>query len=195
MFRHYPGDVGIEVLSAAGRWDDFASLMVPSKPGGAGCVCMAYRNSSLGMPGRIAYMRGLCEGEPGPGVLAFVDGEVAGWCSIAPKVAYRALVNSRTIPHVDDADAWSAVCFVVRTGYRHRGLMHELLAGAVEHARAGGATVIEGYPVEPEGDRVDQTSAYVGTVRLFEAHGFERLLQTTGRSGGKPRWLVRRELA
>jgi hypothetical protein len=35
----------------------------------------------------------------------------------------------------------------------------------------------------------------VGTVRLFEAHGFERVLQTTGRSGGKPRWLVRRELA
>lgn len=54
--------------------------------------------------------------------------------------------------------------------------------------------MIEGYPVEAEGDRVDQTSAYVGTVRLFEPHGFERVLQTTGRTGGKPRWLVRREL-
>jgi GNAT superfamily N-acetyltransferase len=195
LFHHYPGDVGIEVLSAVGRWDDFASLMVPSKPGGGGCVCMAYRNSSLGMPSRIAYMRGLCEGEPGPGVLAFVDGEVAGWCSIAPKATYRALVNSRTIPHVADADAWSAVCFVVRPGFRRRGLMHELLDGAVEHARASGAIVIEGYPVEPENDRVDQTSAYVGTVGLFEAHGFERVLQTAGRRGGKPRWLVRRELA
>lgn len=61
-------------------------------------------------------------------------------------------------------------------------------------ARASGAIVIEGYPVEPGGARVDQTSAYVGTVRLFEAHGFERVLQTTGRRGGKPRWLVRREL-
>jgi hypothetical protein len=73
--------------------------------------------------------------------------------------------------------------------------MHELLAGAVEHARASGAIVIEGYPAEPGGDRVDQTSAYVGTVSLFEAHGFEPALQTAGRSGGKPRWLVRRELA
>jgi GNAT superfamily N-acetyltransferase len=157
-------------------------------------VCMAYRNSSLAMPGRIAHMRGLCDSEPGPGVLAFVDGQVAGWCSIAPKTSYRALVNSRTIPHVDDAAAWSAVCFVVGKGFRRRGLMHDLLDGAVEHARASGATVIEGYPVEIEGDRVDQGSAYVGTVRLFEAHGFERVLQTTGRSGGKPRWLVRREL-
>jgi GNAT superfamily N-acetyltransferase len=195
LFHHYPGGVGIEVLSAVGRWDHFASLMVPSKPGGAGCVCMAYRNSSLGMPGRIAHMHGLCAGEPGPGVLAFVDGEVAGWCSIAPKATYRALVNSRTIPHVDDADAWSAVCFVVRPGFRRRGLMHDLLDGAVEHARGSGASVVEGYPVEADDDRVDQTSAYVGTVRLFEAHGFERVLQTKGRRGGKPRWLVRRVLA
>lgn len=195
LLHRYPGDVEIEVLPAVGRWDHFASLMVASKPGRSGCVCMAYRNSSLAMPGRIAHMRGLCDSEPGPGVLAFVDGEVAGWCSIAPKATYRALVNSRTIPHIDDADAWSAVCFVVRTGFRRKGLMHELLDGAVEHAQANGAIVIEGYPVEPDGDRVDQTGAYVGTVRLFEAHGFRRVLQTKGRSGGKPRWLVRRELA
>jgi GNAT superfamily N-acetyltransferase len=169
--------------------------MVPRKPGGGGCVCVVYRNSSLDMSGRIALMRGLCEREPGPGVLAYVDGEVAGWCSIAPKASYRALVNSRTIPHVDDAEAWSAICFVVRPGFRRRGLMHDLLDGAVEHARAMGATVVEGYPVEPDGGRIDQTSAYVGTVGLFEAHGFERVQRTSGRRGGAQRWLVRRELA
>ena len=120
--RAYPRRMGIEVLPATGRWDDFASFMVPRKPGGRGCVCIAYRNSSLDMPGRIAHMRALCAGEPGPGVLAYVDGEVAGWCSVAPKSTYRALVNSRTIPHVQDEGAWSVVCFVVRPGYRRRGL-------------------------------------------------------------------------
>jgi GNAT superfamily N-acetyltransferase len=184
------GAMAIEVLSAVGRWDHFASLLAQS-----GCVCMAYRNSSLDTLGRLEHMRGLCEREPGPGVLAFVDGEVAAWCSIAPKCTYRALVNSRTIPHVDDAEAWSAVCFRVRSGFRRRGLMHDLLDGAIDHVRASGAFVIEGYPVDPEGDRVDQTAAYVGTVGLFEAHGFERALQTEGRSGGKRRWLVRRRLA
>jgi GNAT superfamily N-acetyltransferase len=187
--------VGIEVLAATGRWDDFQSFMVPRKPGAGGCVCMAYRDARLAMPGRIAHMRALCDGEPGPGVLAYVDGTVAGWCSIAPKSTYRALVNSRTIPHVDDADAWSAVCFVVRAGFRGRGLMHELLDGAVRHARAMGATVIEGYPVDAEGGRVDQVSGYVGTSGLFEAHGFTRVRPTAGRRGGRPRWLVRRELA
>ena len=68
---------------------------------------MAYRNSSLDMPGRIAHMRTLCASEPGPGVLAYVDGKTAGWCSAAPKSTYRALVNSRTIPHLQDEGAWS----------------------------------------------------------------------------------------
>jgi hypothetical protein len=72
--------------------------------------------------------------------------------------------------------------------------MHELLEGAVGHAHAMGATALEGYPVDPGSDRVDQTSGYAGTVPLFEAHGFSRVCQTTGRRDGKPRWLVRREL-
>jgi GNAT superfamily N-acetyltransferase len=127
--------------------------------------------------------------------LAYVDGEVAGWCSVAPKAAHRALVNSRTIPHVDDEGVWSVVCFVVRPGYRRRGLMHDLLDGAVTHAQRMGAPAVEGYPVDTDGDRIDQTSGYVGTVALFEAHGFVRVQQTAGRRGGKPRWLVRRELS
>ena len=155
---------------------------------------MAYRNSSLDMPGRISHMRELCAGEPGPGVLAYVDGETAGWCSVAPKSTYRALVRSRTIPHIQDEDAWSVVCFVVRPGFRRRGLLHQLLEGAIGHAHAMGAAVLEGYPVDPGGERIDQASGYLGTVPLFEAHGFSRVAKTAGQIGGKPRWLVRREL-
>ena len=113
---------------------------------------------------------------------------------MAPKLTYRALVNSRTIRHVEDAGAWSVVCFVVRPGFRHRGLMHQLLEGAVRHAQARGAAVLEGYPVDPGGERIDQTSGYVGTIGLFEAHKFNHVCQTAGRRGGKPRWLVRHEL-
>ena len=169
------------MLPATGQWDDFASFMVPRKPGGGGCVCVVYRNSSLDMPGRIAHIRALCQSAPGPGVLAYVDGDVAGWCSVAPKATYLALVNSRTIPHVQDEDAWSVVCFVVLPGFRRRGLMHHLLDGAVGHAQGMGATTLEGYPVDPGSERIDQTSGYVGTAQLFEAHGFTRVRQTAGR--------------
>ena len=187
--------MGIEVLPATGRWDDFATFMVPRKPGGGGCVCMSYRDARLGMPERIAYMHDECEREPGPGVLAYVDDQVAGWCSVAPKSTYRRLLNSRTIPHLDEErDPWSIVCFVVRAGFRGRGLMHELLDGAVEHARAAGAELVEGYPVDTGGAKVDVISGYVGTVELFEKHGFHRLQETDAHSGGSTRWIMRREL-
>ncbi|MFP3465350.1 GNAT family N-acetyltransferase [Leifsonia sp. SIMBA_070] len=188
--------MSIEVLPATGRWDDFASFMVPRKPGGGGCVCMSYRDSRLDMPGRIEHMRSECSSEPGPGVLVYVEGEVAGWCSVAPKSTYRRLMGSRTIPHLDeDQDPWSIVCFVVRGGFRKRGLMHQLLDGAVAHARAAGAAMVEGYPVDTAGTRVDVISGYVGTVSLFEAHGFERIQQTDAHSGGATRWLMRRYLS
>ena len=155
---------------------------------------MAYRDSRVPNQERPGYMRAECETEPGPGVLVYVDDVVAGWCSIAPRASYRRLLNSRTIPILDDLDAWVAVCFVVRAGYRKHGLMHRLLDGAVQHAAEHGAEVVEGYPVETADGRVDVISGYVGTVAVFERAGFERAAPTEGRSGGRPRWVMRKSL-
>jgi GNAT superfamily N-acetyltransferase len=184
----------IEVMPALGRYDDFFEVVGVKKPGGGGCWCMSYRDSRVSNADRPAYMQRECATAPGPGVLVYVDGEVAGWCSVAPRSTYRRLMNSRTIPFLDERDAWSIVCFVVRAGYRKQGLMHHLLDGAVEHARANGAQVVEGYPAEVGRERVDVISGYVGTTELFELHGFERAAETTAHSGGRERWIMRREL-
>jgi GNAT superfamily N-acetyltransferase len=195
-----PDGATIEVLPAVGRFDDFALVAGVQKPGAGGCWCMSYRDSRLNNLERPLYMADECSREPGPGVLAYVDGDVAGWCSIAPRSSYRRLMNSRTIPFLDDgpvaaADAWVAVCFVVRPKFRHQGLMNVLLQGAVEHARAHGARVVEGYPIESETPgKVDVISGYVGTTRLFERAGFERVVETTAHSGGRVRWVMRREV-
>jgi hypothetical protein len=53
---------------------------------------------------------------------------------------------------------------------------------------------VEGYPVDTGGVRVDVMSGYVGSVQLFEAHGFTRESPTAARSGGSSRWVMRREL-
>ena len=187
-------DPTIEVRPAYGRYADFATVVGTQKAGAGGCWCMAYRDSRVPNEERPKYMQDECATKPGPGVLVYVDDVVAGWCSVAPRASYRRLLNSRTIPILDDRDAWVAVCFVVRSGYRRHGLMHSLLAGAVEHAATSGAEVVEGYPVETGGGRVDVISGYVGTVELFERAGFERAAPTKGRSGGQPRWVMRKPL-
>ncbi len=184
----------IEVRPALGRYDDFAAVVGTQRPDARGCWCMAYRDSRVATLDRPGYMRAECTTGPGPGVLVYVDEVVAGWCSIAPRAGYRRLLRSRTIPILDERETWVAVCFVVRAGYRKHGLMHSLLAGAVRHAAEHGAEVIEGYPVDADGDRVDVISGYVGTVALFEQAGFDRAEPTSGRSGGRPRWVMRKTL-
>lgn len=195
----------VEIRAATGRFDDFATVVGPKTPGTNGCWCMSYRDARLGLEGRIEHMRAECAGEPGPGVLAFVEGEAAGWCSVAPRSTYRRLMNSRTIPRlakdglpgggVDERDPWSVVCFVVRTGFRRQGLMHALLDGAIEHVRAHGGGVMEAYPAENRGERLDVISGYVGTTELFESAGFARVLETTAHAGHRVRWLMRLEVA
>ena len=184
----------IEVRPAYGRFDDFATVVGTQRPDAGGCWCMSYRDSRVSNAERPGYMRTECETEPGPGVLVYVDDEVAGWCSIAPRSSYRRLLHSRTIPILDDADAWRAVCFVVRPGYRKHGLMHVCWPAPSSTPLPTGPRSSRATRSRPAAGRVDVISGYVGTVELFEAAGFERASATTGRSGGRPRWVMRLDL-
>lgn len=86
------------------------------------------------------------------------------------------------------------MCFVVRTGFRRRGVAPALLDGAVSYARSCGAVALESYPVDPGGTRLSGAFAFVGTTGMFESAGFTRVQETAARSGGLPRWIMRREL-
>jgi GNAT superfamily N-acetyltransferase len=130
---------------------------------------------------------------PPPGMLAYIDGQITGWCGFGPRPRLERLVRSRTIPRADDRPVWSIVCFLVRVGYRRRGVAQALLQGAIEFARENGAPALEAYPVDPGGKRIDVVFAYVGTTSMFEKAGFHKVIETTARSAGLPRWLMRFE--
>lgn len=114
-------------------------------------------------------------GVPSPGVLAFLGDEPVGWCAVEQRSHYPVLARSRVVRAAGPADPahWAVTCFVVRMGFRGRGVARTLLRGAIEHAGANGARVIDGYPVDPA-VRPSLTSAekYHGTVTLFESAGF-----------------------
>jgi len=120
---------------------------------------------------------------------------VVGWCNVGPRAAMARLVRSRSIRPVDDLPVWSVVCFVVRAGYRRQGIAEELLHGAVGYAGEHGAPAIEGYPIDPRGNRVNTSDAYVGTTGMFERAGFRRVTRTDATSARLPRWLMRLDLA
>lgn len=166
-----------------------------------GCWCQYWRQSSgdysRGEPG--SGERNLHDqvdaAAPAPGVIAYVDGEPAGWCGFGPRTAMERLVRSRTIPKVDDVPVWSIVCFKVRVGFRRQGVSRALLDGAIGYARDHGAPVVEAYPIDPEGQRLDVAFAYVGFTGVFEAAGFRRVTETAAHSARRTRWLMRLDLA
>lgn len=179
---------------AATDFDDVRTMVGPKRPDANVCWCLAYRvpskeNRALQGPARGERVRQLMEQGP-PGVLAYDGDEVVGWAAVAPR-AETTFARSRTIPRVDDLPVWSVWCIRVRPGYRGRGISHDVLEGAVGFARDRGAPVIEGYPLDNRGEKVDVTMAYVGTRGLFERAGFEHAADTDSVLNGFPRILMR----
>ncbi|MCW2606361.1 MAG: family N-acetyltransferase [Frankiales bacterium] len=189
----------VEVRPATlARFPDVARVLGPRNPSSSVCWCLSHRvdartNRALVGPARGELVRSLCARDTAPGVLAYEQDEVVGWAAVAPR-AELPFARSRTIPVLDDLPVWSLWCVRVRPGHRRKGVAVPLLEGAVEYARQQGAPVVEGYPVDNRGARVDLTMAYVGTLSMFERAGFARAAETSSVSGGFPRVLVRRDL-
>jgi GNAT superfamily N-acetyltransferase len=185
----------IEVVPAGpDRWDDVVTIM--GGPGDVGCWCQAPRGVAVGYgkaePGaRETALRSQLGDEPPAGMLAYVDGDVAGWCGFGVRNRLPRLERSRTIPKVDDKPVWSILCFKVRVGFRRRGVAAALLDGVIDYARRSGAPGVEAYPIDPEGGRVDVSFGYVGVTPMFEKVGFVRVVETSARSDRRPRILMR----
>lgn len=180
-------------LATADRWADVVTLMGGN--GDRGCWCQPWRGQARGYGvsgvNRPAALRAQLEDDPPPGILAYVDGEVAGWVGFGARPRLARLVRSRTIPAIDDRPVWSIICFLIRVGYRRRGVAGALLDAVVDLARESGAPGVEAYPVDPEGSRVDVNFGYVGFTSMFERRGFRRVLETAARSDRRNRWLMR----
>lgn len=177
------------------RWADVATVF--EGDGALGCWCQYWRQSSGayraggGGSGERNLRAQVDAGPPAPGLIAFVDDAPAGWIGFGPRASLERLRRSRTIPAIDDVPVWSIVCFKVSVGFRRQGVARALLDAAVDYARDHGAPAVEAYPIDPEGRRLDVAFSYVGFTGMFEAAGFERIVETGARSAGRPRILMR----
>jgi len=119
-----------------------------------------------------AALRQLVDAGAAPGILAYADGQPAGWCALAPRADYPRLASSRILKPVDERPVWSVTCFFVARPFRRQGLTVELLRAAVAYAGSQGARIVEGYPVEPPAGKVPDTFVYTGLASAFRQAGF-----------------------
>jgi GNAT superfamily N-acetyltransferase len=121
------------------------------------------------------------------GLVAYHDGEPAGWCAVESRTVYPRLASAR-VPWVGrderrtDPDVWAVTCFVTRTGFRRRGVSRALAAAAVPFARKRGARALEGYPiVTATGREYTWGELYVGSYQIFLDAGFAEVSRPTPR--------------
>lgn len=127
------------------------------------------------------------ESDTTSGLVAYLDGEPAGWCAVEPRTAYVRLLYTRVPWSGRDEDksddtVWAVACFVTRTGFRRQGVSYVLARAAVDFARQRGARALEGYPMITEpGVDITWGELHVGSRSIFEAAGFTEVSRPTKR--------------
>ena len=177
-------------------WDDLAAIFGATDYPGR-CQCQRFK-----VPGwfwrdstqeeRTAMLRtqSAC-GDPGAtatsGLAAYLGDEPVGWVAVEPRTAYPKLRTSR-VPwsgrdeDKDDDGIWAVTCFVIRKGYRGRGLTYPLARATIEFARARGARALEAYPmITQPGKEITGGEFHVGARQVFEDAGFEEVSRPTAR--------------
>ena len=177
-------------------WDDLTAIFDTGTDPGR-CQCQRYkvigwiwRDST--QPERTALLRAQTAcGEPDAaatsGLVAYVDGEPAGWAAVEPRTEYPKLRTSR-VPwsgrdeDKDDDGVWAVTCLVVRKGYRGRGLTYPLARATIDFARERGARALEAYPmITHPGKEITWGELHVGARQVFEDAGFEQVSHPTVR--------------
>ena len=191
-------DASITVVPAnEASWDDLHVVLGGVRCHAAQCYCQRFKipNSQwrwVDDEERAQRLReqthcGNSKSRTTSGLVAYLDDEPVGWCSVEPRTAYVKLPTTRmpwTGRNEDktDDEVWAVTCFITRTGYRVRGVSYALACAAVDFARKRGARALEGYAmITVPGKEITWGELHVGSHRIFAAAGFEEVSRPSKR--------------
>ena len=164
------------------KWGDFVSLFGERGACG-GCWCMLWClsrkefESQKGDTNKLAMKTIVAAGEV-PGILVYHNSEAIGWCALAPRSRYPALLRSRILQPVDDQQCWSIACLFIKKPFRKKGVSTELLLAAAVYAKSQGAELLEGYPVEPKVEQqIPAAFVWTGISKAFISAGFREIVR------------------
>jgi GNAT superfamily N-acetyltransferase len=177
-------------------WEDLRAVL-GSRGDPSRCQCQRYKMqpgeswASVGAEELAFRLRAQADcGHPESGatsgLVAYLDGEPAGWCAVEPRTAYPRLLLKTRVPwegraeDKSDESVWAVTCFVTPTGFRRRGVSRALARAAVDFARQRGARALEGYPmITQPGQEVMAVELHVGSRSIFADAGFAEITRPT----------------
>ncbi|MGY5806125.1 GNAT family N-acetyltransferase [Rhizobium sp. LEGMi198b] len=176
----------------ADRWGDFETLFGPS---GAcyGCWCTYLRvptseRKTMDGGAKKKFMQARVSAGPPPGLLGYIGERPVAWTQVGPRSELPQWNSPKTVSRpldpedAEDSSVWAVSCFFMNSRDRGKGYSHRMLSEAVNFAKASGARILEGCPIE----RTMQSKSVglcVGSLRIFEAAGFSEVAK---RKDGRP---------
>jgi GNAT superfamily N-acetyltransferase len=137
---------------------------------------------------RKDFMRARIEAGPPPGILGFSEGKPVAWVQVGPRHDVPQFNTPRTCSRpleereAEDAGVWAVSCFFLSSPLRGKGLSHQMLAAAIDHARAGGARCLDACPIDHT-KQAKSVTLCIGSTAIFDAAGFEMVAR---RKDGRP---------
>jgi len=112
------------------------------------------------------------------GFLAYVDGEVVGWCNAGRRADYVSFQHLAEAVEDPGEPVGSILCFVVASRYRRMGVATALLESACASFKRSGLLFAEGYPRTKSANQDNPNNIpeahlnYYGPLQMYVNAGF-----------------------
>ena len=159
-------------------FDAFARLVEKHNGVWGGCWCLYFHPKSpergQSQEGNRALKQRLVSEGQAHAALVFDGDDAVGWCQYGspvelPNITHRKEWEANLVVHPD----YRLTCFFVDRDHRRSGVAEAALHGALDLIAKAGGGVVEAYPYETDGKKVNGSFLYNGTRILFERAGFK----------------------
>lgn len=176
-------------------WDAFSRLVEKHNGVWGGCWCIwfhpDYPEKRQSAEGNRALKQRLVNEDKAHAALVFDGDNAIGWCQYGSPAELPGITHRKEV----EADFWEPpdyrlTCFFVDRDYRRDGVSAVALQGALDLIAEAGGGVVEAYPYDTQGSKVNASFLANGTRSLFENAGFEY-----ERTKGKNHCVMRTKIA
>ncbi len=166
-------DYTVKALDAS-TWDGFAAMVERNSGLFSGCWCTWFHPQVREgeEPNRVYKERMVREGVA-HAALVFAEGEAVAWAEYGapeelPNIHHRKQYTEGLVTPPD----FRITCIYVDKRHRRGGLAAVALAGALDLIAQAGGGLVEGYPQDAPGRKMNPSFLYNGTRHLYEVAGF-----------------------
>lgn len=157
-------------------WKDFEQLAQKHNGVWGGCWCTAFHPKSplqrKSSESTKSYKQLLVTEDRAHAALVFDGDTCVAWCQFGPPDELPNIYHKKEVESKMTLPDWRITCIFVDRDYRKQGLSAFALNGALELIQALGGGVVESYPQDTQGQKVNNSFLYNGTREIFEEAGF-----------------------